>query len=80
MEVLTSLLAVAGGLWIGAQYYDVDLNGAAYQALDETQLLEKLPPDWRPPNPDCPNGDCPDPAEVRAAEEARLTAKLKAAS
>ena len=76
-EVLTSLLAVAGGLWIGAQYYNVDLNGAAYQALDETQLLEKLPPDWRPPNPDCPNGDCPDPAEVRAAEEARLTAKLK---
>lgn len=76
-EILTSLLAVAGGLWIGAQYYNVDLNGAAYQALDESHLLEKLPPDWRPPNPDCPNGDCPNPAEVRAVEEARLTAKLK---
>ena len=76
-EILSCLIAVVGGVWIGAQYYNVDLNGAAYQALDESHLLEKLPPDWRPPNPDCPNGDCPDPAEVRAVEEARLTAKLK---
>ncbi|QDV73130.1 hypothetical protein [Botrimarina mediterranea] len=76
-EIITCLIAVVGGVWIGAQYYNVDLNGAAYQALDESQLLEKLPPDWRPPNPDCPNGDCPDPAEVRAVEQARLTAKLK---
>lgn len=75
-EILSCLLAVAGGVWIGAQYYDVDLNGAAYQALDESRLLEKIPPDWRPPNPDCPNGDCPDPAEVRAAGEARLAAQF----
>jgi hypothetical protein len=75
-EIVSCLIAVAGGVWIGAQYYNVDLNGAAYQALDESQLLERIPPDWRPPNPDCPNGDCPDPAEVRAAGEARLAAQF----
>lgn len=76
-EILGCLVAVVGGVWIGAQYFQVDLHGAAYQALDEAELLDQIPADWRPANPECPDGDCPDPVVVRAAEEARLTAKLK---
>lgn len=77
LELLGCVVAVAGGVWIGAVYFGVDLNGAAYQALDEADLLEKIPNDWRPENPDCPGGDCPDPAEVRAAQQARLRATLE---
>ena len=47
----------------------LDLNKAAYQALDETELLTQIPDEWRPVNPDCPDGDCPDPAELRRAEQ-----------
>lgn len=75
-ELLGCLVAVAGGLWIGASFLGVDLNGAAYQALDETELLTQIPEEWRPENPDCPNGDCPDPAEIRAAERAELRSEL----
>lgn len=77
IELLGCLLAVAGGVWIGAQYVDLDLHGAAYQALDETELLTQIPTEWRPTNPDCPNGDCPDPAELRRAEEQRLRVELE---
>ncbi|TWT95999.1 hypothetical protein Pla108_30780 [Botrimarina colliarenosi] len=76
-ETLGCLVGVAGGLWIGAQYFNVDLNGAAYQALNETEMLDQIPAEWRPANPDCPDGDCPDPAEARAAEQSRLNAKLE---
>lgn len=77
VEFLGCLMAVAGGLWIGSNYLGVDLNGAAYQALDETELLTKLPEEWRPPNPECPDGNCPDPEEIRAAEIVRLRSELE---
>lgn len=67
-ELIACLIAVAGGMWIGANYLGVDLQGAAYTALDETELLEKVPEEWRPKNPDCPEGDCPDPVEQRATD------------
>lgn len=76
LEVLGCVVAIGGGVWIGATYFGVDLNGAAYQALDEAELLTKLPEEWRPVNPECPDGNCPDPAEVFAAEQARLQAEL----
>lgn len=77
IEFLGCLVAVGGGLWIGSNYLGVDLNGAAYQALDETELLTQIPEEWRPPNPECPNGDCPDPEELRAAELLRLRSELE---
>lgn len=77
-ELLGCLLCVAGGVWIGANYLGVDLNRAAYRALDETELLTQIPDDWRPENPDCPDGDCPDPTDQRSAEVARLNAELDA--
>lgn len=72
LEIVGCLVAMAIGVWIGAQYLGVDLNGAAYQALDETELLTQLPEDWRPANPECPNGDCPSDEEKRALESAVL--------
>lgn len=77
IELLGCLVAVAGGVWIGATYVGLDLQGAAYQALDETELLTQIPEDWRPTNPDCPNGDCPDPEEVREEERRGLRAEFQ---
>lgn len=77
VELIGCLFAVAGGVWIGAQYVGLDLNQAAYQALDETELLTQIPDDWRPRNPDCPDGDCPEPSEVRLAEKQRLQHELE---
>lgn len=86
LQVLTCLLAVAGGVYVGTEYMGVTLNDVAYTALDETQMLDKLPEDWRPELSDCPIGDCPErvapdeeAAELRAEFEAlRLdAAKLR---
>jgi len=77
IELLGCLGAVAGGVWIGAQYLNLDLHGAAYQALDETELLTRIPEEWRPVNPDCPDGDCPSKEEVRVAELTRLRSELE---
>ncbi|MEO0530321.1 MAG: hypothetical protein AAF266_07045 [Planctomycetota bacterium] len=77
IELITCLLAVAGGVWIGAQYVGLDLQGAAYQALDETELLTQIPTEWRPVNPECPDGDCPSEADLRRVEEQRLQAELE---
>ncbi|TWT48552.1 hypothetical protein [Botrimarina hoheduenensis] len=76
LEIVGCLVAMAIGIWLGAQYLGVDLNGAAYKALDETELLTKLPEEWRPVNPECPDGDCPDPQEVRLVEAAMLQQEL----
>ena len=62
-ELLGCLVAVVGGLWIGANYLGINLQKAAFVALDEAQVLEQIPEDWRPVNPDCPDGDCPDDTE-----------------
>ena len=53
-ELLGCLLAVAGGAWIGANYLGVNLNHVAYVALDESDLLDQVPEDWRPEEPSCP--------------------------
>lgn len=76
VEIVGCLLAVAGGVWVGAQYVGLNLQGAAYQALDESELLTKIPAEWRPENPDCPNGDCPSAEEVRLEQQALLLGEL----
>lgn len=76
VEALGCLVAVAGGVWIGASYVGLDLHDAAYTALDETELLTQIPEDWRPEDPDCPSGDCPAPEELRAIEQATLQLEL----
>jgi hypothetical protein len=44
-------MAVIGGIWLGALYLGVDVRYMAHTALSETELLDKMPPDWRPPGP-----------------------------
>ena len=77
-ELLGCLLAVAGGVWIGANYLGLDLGKVAYVALDEADLLEEIPEEWRPVSPDCPDGDCPDPEQVAAQEQASLDSERSA--
>jgi hypothetical protein len=51
LEFLGCLLAVLGGAWLGAMYLGIDLHHVAYVALSESDLLEKVPEDWRPEAP-----------------------------
>lgn len=68
-QVLACIVAVGGGCWLGAQYTGVEVGDLAYTALDETELLDKIPDDWRPTRSDCPAEGCPEPQtdEERAA-------------
>jgi len=77
IEFLGCLLAVAGGVWLGAWYWGINLEGAAFLALDETEMLEKVPEDWRPADPDCPTGDCPSPEQIRVEEQLVLRSELE---
>lgn len=72
-HVLTIVFAIGGGVWLGAQYMGVKLTDVAYTALDETQMLDKVPEGWRPELSDCPVGDC-----VEKTAPDVQTAELKA--
>ncbi len=51
LEFLCCLVAVFGGIWLGAVYFGVDMRHVAHTALTETELLDKVPPEWRPLGP-----------------------------
>lgn len=51
LEVTGCLVAVIGGMCIGAHCLGVTWEHLAYNTLDRTKLLDKLPSDWRPQNP-----------------------------
>jgi len=51
LEFVGCTIAVVGGIWLGAVYLGVDVRHMAHTALSETELLEKMPPEWRPPGP-----------------------------
>jgi hypothetical protein len=51
LEFLGCLIAVLGGMYLGAIYLGVDVRHLAYNALDQADMLEKVPADWRPPAP-----------------------------
>ncbi|MEX2316906.1 MAG: hypothetical protein WD669_07130 [Pirellulales bacterium] len=51
LEFLGCVIAVVGGIWLGAIYLGVDVRHIAHTALSETELLDKVPPEWRPPGP-----------------------------
>lgn len=53
LEFLGCLIALLGGAYLGALYLGVDVKHLAYDALDESQLLDKVPAQLRPtPPPD----------------------------
>jgi hypothetical protein len=47
LEITACILAVAVGVWVGARYLGLNLHAAAYSALNETDLMDKLPNEWR---------------------------------
>jgi hypothetical protein len=51
LEFLGCVTAVLGGAWIGALYLGVNVEHLAHDALEQSQLLEKLPAQWRPEGP-----------------------------
>jgi len=51
LEFLACTIAVLGGAWLGALYLGVDVRRIAFTALSEAQLLDKMPREWRPPDP-----------------------------
>jgi hypothetical protein len=51
LEFLGCTTAVLGGMWIGALYLGVNIQHLAHGALHQAQLLEKVPPEWRPEGP-----------------------------
>jgi hypothetical protein len=51
LEFVGCAMAVVGGIWLGAIYLGVDVRHIAHTALSETELLERMPPEWRPPGP-----------------------------
>jgi hypothetical protein len=52
LEFVGCVIAVIGGIWLGALYLGVDVRHVAHTALAEAELLEKVPPEWRPPGPE----------------------------
>jgi hypothetical protein len=51
LEFLGCLIAVVGGLWLGALYLGVDIRGLTYKALDDAELLQAVPEGYRPQPP-----------------------------
>ncbi len=51
LEIVGCLMALVGGLWLGAIYLGVDVQHITYVALSESALMDKMPEDWRPNDP-----------------------------
>jgi hypothetical protein len=48
LEFAGCVIAVVGGLWIGAVFLGVDMRHLAHRVLDEAELLDSVPEEWRP--------------------------------
>ena len=51
LEFIGCVVAVVGGLWLGALYLGVDVRKTVYDTMDRTNVLDKVPPRWRPDDP-----------------------------
>ena len=51
LEFIGCLIAVVGGMWLGAIYMGVDVQGLAFNALHEADLLQHVPEELRPVAP-----------------------------
>src|SRR5215212_10172715 len=51
LEFLACATALVGGVWLGALYLGVDVRHLAYTALSQSQLLDKVPAELRPGDP-----------------------------
>lgn len=69
-QILAFLVATGVGVWLGAYYLGVNVEHLAYTALDEAEVLERVPETWRPqgPPPEVGEGEGQVPPEQRAEE------------
>lgn len=67
LEYIGCAVAVAGGIWLGSMYMGVDMREAAHTALEETELLDKVPADWRPAPP--ADAETPEQTAARLRDE-----------
>lgn len=72
LEFVGCLMALVGGAWLGAIYIGVDVNHLAYVALAESEMLDKVPEQWRPVDSENPNATTP--AELAQAVQEELVA------
>jgi hypothetical protein len=73
LEFLGCLIALVGGAWLGAIYLGIDVRHVAYVALSESELMEKVPEQWRPAEP-APAEGAPTPAQLAEAVQEELVA------
>jgi hypothetical protein len=52
LEFVGCTIALVGGAWLGAIYLGINVQHLGYTALEEADLLEKVPEKWRPAAPD----------------------------
>jgi hypothetical protein len=72
LEFIGCLIALVGGVWLGAIYLGIDIHHLAYDALSQSELLDKVPEQWRPTDPEAAN--TPSPAELARAVQEELVA------
>jgi hypothetical protein len=51
LEFLACTIALVGGAWLGALYLGVDVRHLAFSALSQAKLLDKMPAELRPLDP-----------------------------
>ncbi len=51
LEFVGCLMALVGGVWLGALYLGVDVRHVIFGALAESNLMDKVPEKWRPAEP-----------------------------
>jgi hypothetical protein len=51
LEFLGCLIAIVGGAWLGAIYLGVDVRQLVYTSMAQSDVLDKMPPEWRPADP-----------------------------
>jgi len=65
-------MALVGGVWLGAIYLGVDVRHVVFGALAESNLMDKVPEQWRPANP--AEADAPTAQELAESVQKELIA------
>jgi hypothetical protein len=66
IQVIACIVALSTGVWLGAHYVGVEVEDLAYTALDKSEVLGKIPTEWRP---EAPPGVALDPEKERQMAE-----------
>lgn len=72
LEFIGCLMALVGGIWLGAIYLGIDLHRVAFVALTESKLINQVPESWRPATPE--SEKTPNQAELAASVQNELAA------